>query len=156
MDQTTSMNMLNSAIYIIVDVRGIKLKLGVYKVLDHVCNKTCLEKKQILESSKSEMTISYWYWKLTSLKQKKSINPTKTLACSRPICRVPYIFSSSFLLNCTKQRDQILIIPFKKGKEQSIPYDDQSNNHRAQSNQRSPVSWDTLSVYRSRVLGWGK
>ena len=57
MDQTTSMDMLNSAIYIIVDVRGIKLKLGVYKVLYHVCNKTGLKKEQILQSSKSEMTL---------------------------------------------------------------------------------------------------
>lgn len=43
MNQSTSMDMLNSTIDIIEDVRGIKLKFGVDKVLNHVCNKTGLK-----------------------------------------------------------------------------------------------------------------
>lgn len=66
MDQATSMDVLNSAIHIIVDVGGIKLKLGVDKILDHVCNKTRLKnsKKRKLQSNRSEMAISTvpFYW----------------------------------------------------------------------------------------------
>lgn len=108
MNQSTSMDMLNSTIDIIVDVRGIKLKFGVDKVLNHVCNKTGLKNsnkrnvaiKQIRYDYITVQT-TYWFKVVTSLKQKKSINPTRPLAWSRPMCRVPYILSISFLLSCT-------------------------------------------------------
>lgn len=58
MNQSTSMDMLNSTIDIIVDVRGIKLKFGVDKILDHVSNKTCLKKvKRNIAINKSDMTV---------------------------------------------------------------------------------------------------
>jgi len=61
MNQSTSMDMLNSTIDIIVDVRGIKLKFGVNKILHHVCYKTRLKNGNKRNVAINQIIRSYDY-----------------------------------------------------------------------------------------------
>uniref|UniRef100_A0A0A9D5G6 Uncharacterized protein n=1 Tax=Arundo donax TaxID=35708 RepID=A0A0A9D5G6_ARUDO len=51
--------MLNRLVYILIYIRGIKLQLGIYKVLDNISNETCLTKTEdIHEPNKLTSLIS--------------------------------------------------------------------------------------------------